>query len=242
MNITRLASIPFVAVVAIASTQTAAADAKADRATIAETLTKLSTSAATLAKTAKESDDRGARKKFGPAASDLSDDLGALARRLGKDVAIKTIATDAASLDKDASALVELADEVEDKDERKTLRAQASLIQQGIANARKAIDAVKEGTAAAPSAPVRFTGRVFNTSDADNCSFGENLKFVISRGGQQVYATQNVVFPGKDFALVLDKGSYLVQLLDTSGEFMAQRTLEVGREGWSFKSGCVHTD
>ncbi len=217
---------------------TASADQKADRAAIATSLTQLSTNAGTLAKAAKASDDRGARKKFGPAAAELSDDLAALAKRLGKDIAMKSIATDAAAVDKDATALVELADEAEDKDERKSLRSQATMIQQGIAAARKAMDAVK-GDAAA-SAPQKFTGRLFNNSDS--CSWEENLKFVVSRDGQQVFATQNVVFPGKDFALVLEKGKYLVQLHDTSGKFLGQGNLDASKEGWIFKSGCVNQD
>jgi hypothetical protein len=216
----------------------ARADQKADRAAIATSLTQLSTNAGTLAKAAKASDDRGARKKFGPAAAELSDDLAALAKRLGKDVAMKSIATDAAAIDKDASALVELADEAEDKEERKSLRSQATMIQQGIAAARKAMDAVKDD--AAPSAPQKFTGRLVNNSDS--CSWAENLKFVVSRDGAQVFATQNMVFPGKDFALVLEKGKYLVQLHDTSGKFLGQGTLDASKEGWIYKSGCVNQD
>ena len=217
---------------------TTRADQKSDRAAIATSLTQLSTNAGTLAKAAKASEDRGARKKFGPAAAELSDDLAALAKRLGKDVAMKAIATDAAAVDKDASALVELADEADDKDERKSLRSQATMIQQGIAAARKAMDAVKEDAAA--SAPQKFTGRMFNNSDS--CSWAENLKFVVSRDGQQVFATQNMVFPGKDVALVLEKGKYLVQLHDTSGKFLGQGTLDASKEGWSYKSGCVNQD
>ena len=219
---------------------TARADQKADRAAIATSLTQLSTNAGTLAKAAKASEDRGARKKFGPAAAELSDDLSALAKRLGKDVAMKSIATEAAAVDKDASALVELADEVETKEDRTSLRSQASMIQQGIAAARKAMDAVKDDATAAPSAPQKFTGRLFNNSDS--CSWAENLKFVVSRDGTQVFATQNMVFPGKDFALVLEKGKYLVQLHDTSGKFLGQGTLDASREGWIYKSGCVNQD
>lgn len=217
---------------------TASADQKTDRAAIATSLTQLSTNAGSLAKAAKASDDRGARKKFGPAAAELSDDLGALAKRLGKDVAMQSIATDAAAVDKDATALIDLADEAEDKEERKSLRSQATMIQQGIAAARKAMDAVKVDAAA--SAAQKFTGRLVNTSG--DCSWAENLKFVISRDGRQVFATQNMVFPGKDFALVLETGKYLVQLHDTSGKFLGQGSLDASKEGWIFKSGCVNQD
>jgi hypothetical protein len=214
--------------------------AEADRTAIADSLNKLSASAASLAQTAKRSDDRGARKKFGPAAAELGDDLGALARRAAKDVPLKTIAQDAAAVDKDANALVELADEAEDKDERKALRAQAVLIAQGIASVRKAIDAAaatdgKTATAATP----KFTGRIFNDSNGDKCGISENMKFAISQNGRQVFTSQ-LVFPGKDFSLVLEKGSYLVQLLDTTNTFKGQRQLEVSREGWMFRSGCVN--
>ncbi len=218
---------------------TARADQKADRAAIATTLTQLSTAAGSLAKTAKASDDRGARKKFGPAAAELSDDIAALAKRLGKDVPMKSVATDAAAVEKDATALVDLADEAEDKEERKALRSQATLIQQGVASARKAIDAVKEDSATS-SAPQKFTGRLVNTSNA--CSWEENLRFVVSRDGQAVFTTQNMVFPGKDVALVLEKGKYNVALQDTSGKFLGQGTLDASREGWIYKSGCVNQD
>lgn len=211
--------------------------ARADRPALVDAFTRLSASATALGKAARASDDRGARKKFAPAATELGDDLAALARRLGKDVPLKTVAGDAAEADKAAARLVELADEVEDKDERKAMRAQASLVEQGIAALRKQLDAKEEATA--PAAPQRFTGHLSNTSDA--CSWSENLKFVVSRDGAQVFASQ-IVFPGKDLALVVEKGRYLVQLLDTSGKLMGQATLDANREGWLFKSGCVNKD
>ena len=81
---------------------------------------------------------------------------------------------------------------------------------------------------------------MFNTSNS--CSWEENLKFVVSRDGQQVFATMNMVFPGKDVPLVLEKGKYLVQLLDTSGKFLGQGNLDASKEGWIFQSGCVNQD
>lgn len=221
---------------------TAHADQKSDRAAIADTLSKLSTSAATLSRDAKALDDRGARKKFAPAASELADDLAALARRTVKDVPLKSIAQDASEIDKAADALVDLADEVEDKDERKALRSQATLIQQGVAQVRKSIDSAS--TAAAkddkPAAPERFTGLLFNNSDA--CSWSENVRFVLSAGGQQVWKS-DLVFPGRNTSVVLHKGSYLVQVLDTAGsKLLARGTVEATKEGWIFKSGCVNQD
>ena len=219
------------------------ADERADRAAIAETLTKLSAGASSTASAAKASDDRGARKKFAPAATDLGDDLAALARRAVKDVPLKAIAKDAAGIAKDAGALVELADEVEDKDLRKQLRASAQLLADGVASVRKSIDtavaSADKGGAVPAAAATRYTGRIFNNSDS--CSWEENLKFVVSRDGQQVFTSQ-MVFPGKDFALVVEKGRYLVQFFDTSGKFLGQGNLDANREGWMFKSGCVNQD
>ena len=239
MNLKQL-SLVAIAIVAVSAISMPVAEA--DRAEIADSLNKLAAGAASLAQTAKRSDDRGARKKFGAAAAELGDDLGALARRAAKDVPLKTIAQDAAAVDKDANALVDLADEVEDKNERKALRSQAALIAQGIASVRKTINAAAttDGKAAAAETP-KFTGRIFNDSNGDKCGISENMKFAISRNGRQVFTSQ-LVFPGKDFPLVLEKGSYLVQLLDTTNTFKGQRQLEVGREGWMFRSGCVNED
>ena len=218
----------------------ARADVKADRAALGDALTKLSASATALGKAAKAADDRGARKKFAPMATELGDDLSALVRRIAKDVPLKTVAGDAAEADKTAAKLVELADEIEDKEERKTMRAQASLIAQGVAVQRKQLDAVAAaegaggGTAAAAQ---RFTGRLVNNSDS--CSWAENLKFVVSRNGAQVFASQ-LVFPGKDQPLVLERGGYLVVSTDVTGKQLAQGNLDANREGWMFKSGCVN--
>jgi hypothetical protein len=215
------------------------ADAKADRAALADSATKLSQSAATLGKAAKASDDRGARRKFAPAATDLGDDLASFARRLSKDAALKTLIKDMTDLVKNAHALVDLADEAEDKEERKQLRAQAVLLEQGVAALGKAfVTAVQNEDAkpAANAAPKRFTGRLFNNTD--KCDWSENVKFVLSREGQQVYATQ-IIFPGKNFAIVLEQGTYLVSIHETNGDFLAQKTLDVKNEGWQFMSGCV---
>jgi Skp family chaperone for outer membrane proteins len=239
MNIQRVAS-RWIAVVAIAvvGMPVASADQKADRAAIAEALTKLATSATALGQTAKASDDRGARKKFAPAATELGDDLAALARRAGKDVPLKTLGKEAAEIEKDANALVELADEAEDKAERKSLRSQAALIGQGIATVKKSIESAstKEDK---PAEVAKFTGRLLNNSDS--CSWAENVRFVISANGQQVFQSQ-LVFPGKDLPLVLSKGTYLVQVTDTVGKLLAQGNLAAEREGWSYKSGCVNQD
>ena len=47
------------------------------------------------------------------------------------------------------------------------------------------------------------------------------------------------MFPGKNSALVLEEGQYLVQILETNGDFLAQKTLDAKTEGWQLVSGCV---
>lgn len=212
------------------------ADAKSDRAALVDAATKLSTSAGTLGKAAKASDDRGARKKFAPAAVELGDDLAAFARRVGKDVPFKSLAKDMSDLVKDAHALVELADEAEDKEDRKTLRAQAVLLEQGVIGLGTQLVAAAQKEEAKPAAAKRFNGRIFNNTD--KCNWGENLKFVVSREGQTI-GTTGLVFPGKSYSTVLEQGTYLVQILETNGEFLAQKTIEVKTEGWQLVSGCV---
>ena len=232
-----LSLISLVAVVLFATP--AFADAKADHAALSDSAAKLSTSAATLAKAAKASDDRGARKKFAPAAQDLSDDLAAFSRRAAKDQPFKSLAADATAVLKDSSALVELADEAEDKEERKSLRSQAVLIQQGVANLGKALiaaAAAEEKGGATPATAKKFTGRLFNTTD--KCNWPENVKFQVSRNGTVVFTSQ-MVFDGRNIGLVLDEGQYLVQMFETNNDFLAQKTLDVKAEGWQFVSGCV---
>lgn len=91
--------------------------------------------------------------------------------------------------------------------------------------------------AAPPAAPnPRYTGRLVNSSD--KCDWPENVKLVITRDGAQVFATQ-MIFPGKDFPIVLEKGRYAVQILDTSSSLLAAKQFDVGSEGWAFATGCV---
>jgi hypothetical protein len=221
----------------------AMADSKADHAALSDSATKLSASAGSLAKTAKASDDRAARKKFAPAAQDLGDDLASFARRAAKDQPFATLATDATALVKDARALVDLADDVEDKDERKSLRASATLVQQGVEALGKQLVAAAEnegkgggGTKPADTTPRRFTGVLVNNTD--KCSWEENVFFQIVKNGQAVYKTQ-LVFPGKTSPLALEQGSYVIQVLETNGELLAQKPFEAKSEAWQFMSGCV---
>jgi hypothetical protein len=213
----------------------ALADSKVDRSAISDSLTRLATSAASLSRTAKHSDDRGARKKFAPAAQELSDDLTALARRVGKGVPLRAIGKDAAAAEKDAGALVELADEAEEKELRKSLRNHASLLQQGMAAIRKVVDAAKDGQDSPQAAP-RYTGRLLNNTN--KCSWPGNIRFVVTRNGTQVFASR-IVFPGRDQTLVVESGQYAVQVSDTSGTTLASLTINANQEGWTLLSGCV---
>jgi hypothetical protein len=240
-------TLTLIALIAVALFATpAAADATADHAALADAATKLSANAASLAKIAKESDDRGARKKFGPAAQDLSDDLAAFARRAAKDQPFKALASDAAALVKDSTALVELADEAEDKDTRKALRAHAVLIQTGVANMGKQLVAASQaedkggGGGAKPAEARRFTGLLVNNSDNDKCSdtFAENVFFQVVSNGQAIWKSQ-LVFPGKNTALALHEGQYVIQILGSASNLIAQRPFDAKAEGWQFNTGCV---
>jgi hypothetical protein len=136
-----ISNLAVVVVLLLVFASRAQADDASDRALIGDALVKLSATAESLAKTAKASDDRAVRKKFAPAAIDLADDLGALANRARKEVPIATVTKELAAIDRAAVALVELADEAEEKDERKALRAQATQLQQTIASSRRIIEA-----------------------------------------------------------------------------------------------------
>jgi hypothetical protein len=112
-----------------------------DRAVVGDALGKVSAGAQAVAQQARKSDDKAVRKKFAAAAAEIGDDLDSLARRIRKDTPLKTIAAGLADTDRDATTLIDAADDAEDKAERKTLRAQAQLLEQGIATVRKALDA-----------------------------------------------------------------------------------------------------
>jgi hypothetical protein len=116
------------------------ADSPAQRAAISDELGRLAQSAASLAKTAAASDDRDIRKKFVAKATDLGDDLSALSRRARKDVALKVIMTDALAIDRDAFALIDMADDADDKAERRSLRGLATSLEAGVAGVKKAIE------------------------------------------------------------------------------------------------------
>jgi hypothetical protein len=97
----------------------------------------------------------------------------------------------------------------------------------------------KGGPAPSASAAValpKYTGTLSNNTDT--CDWPENVKFVVSQNGAQVF-TSGLVFPGKQVTTTLEKGSYFVQILDTSGSPLGSKALTAGKDGWSFASGCV---
>ncbi|HEU0035201.1 MAG TPA: DUF4476 domain-containing protein [Kofleriaceae bacterium] len=140
------------------------ADAKSDRAIVAEAIDRLSAASAQLAKAANASDARTVRRKLAPAASDLADDLANLARRTRRDTAYDALAKDSIAIGRDASALVDLADEADDKDERKALRAQATALDQGVAIVRKTLEALaaRRDDSAAPAKPAPMKKETFD--------------------------------------------------------------------------------
>ena len=159
-------------------------------------MTKLGTTAESLGKTAKASDDRGARKKFAPKATEIADDLAALAKRARKDVPLTTIASALADIDKDANALVDAADEVEDKTDRKNYRAQAQQLEQGVAAIKKTIDtlaAAGDKPAAQPKPepmkPDAFKALLAAVNDANT----DNDKISVARAAGGNYFTANQI-------------------------------------------------
>lgn len=173
------------------------ADAAGDRAIISDTLDKLAANAHALGKSAAGSDDRGVRKKFAPAATDLGDDLEALGRRAAKpDVTIETVVKGLAPIDKDAAQLVDLADEASDKAERKNLRAQATQLQGLIATSKKIIEAyAAKKEPAAPAKPAAMTDAAFAqlVGAVRGASFDDDKVGVIREAAKLNWFTTNQV-------------------------------------------------
>lgn len=188
----------FALLLVIATAARADADSAQERSVISETLDKLGNAAHALAKTAQSSDDRGARKKFASAATDLGDDLKGLARRAAKqEVALAVVVQGLGEIDKDALGLVDVADEVSDKQERKTLRAQAVQLQQQIATAKKIIDQIankKEEAKAAPGNQA-MTDAAFNqlVSSVRSASFDEDKVGVVRDAARLNWFTTNQI-------------------------------------------------
>lgn len=176
----------------------ARADSAQERSVISDALDKLGNAAHALAKTAQGSDDRGARKKFASAATDLGDDLKGLARRAAKqEVALAVVVQGLGEIDRDATGLVDVADEVQDKQERKTFRAQAVQLQQQISAAKKIIEQIankKEEAKAAPGNQA-MTEAAFNqlVSAVRGASFDEDKVGVVRDAARLNWFTTNQI-------------------------------------------------
>ena len=183
----------FALLLVIATASRADADSAQERSVISETLDKLGNAAHALAKTAQSSDDRGAS-----AATDLGDDLKGLARRAAKqEVALAVVVQGLGEIDKDALGLVDVADEVSDKQERKTLRAQAVQLQQQIATAKKIIDQIankKEEAKAVPGNQA-MTDAAFTqlVSSVRSASFDEDKVGVVRDAARLNWFTTNQI-------------------------------------------------
>ncbi len=171
------------------------ADSAQERSVIADTLDKLGNAAHALSKTAQGSDDRGARKKFASAATDLGDDLKGLARRAAKqDVVLGVVVQGLGEIAKDANGLVDVADEVQDKQERKTLRAQAVQLQQQIGAAKKIIEQLANKKAE-PAKNQAMTDAAFNqlVSAVRGASFDEDKVGVVRDAARLNWFTTNQI-------------------------------------------------
>jgi hypothetical protein len=169
-----------------------------DRAAISDALAKVGAGAEALARGAKASEDRAVRKKLAAQATELGDDLAALAKRARKDVPYKTIAKEAQDIAKDVGALVDLVDEAEDKAERKALRAQVAMLDQQLAAVRKSIDdaAAKDDTkkpaAAPPPAPIKPDVFKQLLAAVDDANTDSNKLHVIAAANQNWFLAQQV--------------------------------------------------
>jgi hypothetical protein len=216
----------------------AVADDKSQRSLAAAQFQSLADTAKALADTAKASEDRAARKRFAPAALDISDDVTMLAKRVLREVEWKIILSDAESIRKQTKALIAMADDVEEKDERKVLRAAAVQLDDGLANAVKVVQAIPVSKNAESVKLRRFSGVFINDSNADKCDMPMHVTFRVYRGGSEVFAT-NLVPAGKQIATGLDEGEYMLTLGDTT-EVWINTKLVVGKEGWAFRTGCIN--
>ena len=166
------------------ATRHAAADAASDRAAIAEAFTKLSSYASGVARDAAKSEDRVVRKKLAPAATDIADDLARLAQRTRKDTAYSALAKDTATLGTDAAALIELADDAEDKAERKTFRGQAVALEQSISAMRKVLDGMRDADSNSKPAPMKDAAFAQLVEAIKQASFDDEKIAVVRHAAQ----------------------------------------------------------
>jgi hypothetical protein len=191
----------------VAGARRSHADSAADRSAIAEALTKLASYADGVAQAAQRSDDRGVRKKFAPRASDVADDLEALASRTRKNVTYRALGKQALEIDRDVLALIELADEAQDKHERKALRAQAVTLEQSVATTHKVLEALAardDDKPAKPAKPQPMTSAAFGqlVEAIRSASFDDDKVSVVR------LAAQNNWFSANQGAAVMDLLSF----------------------------------
>ncbi len=196
-----LASLVSIVVLLLAfATHHAVADAGRERAAIADSLDKLASNAMTLARTAHRSEDRALRRRFARAATDLGDDLDALARRARRpNVEIDVIARTLRHLDQDAQRLVDLADDADDRYERKDLRRQATQLEQMIGASQKLIaayaskDTSDDRRPAKPAGPTPMTDAAYGqlVSAVRHSSFDKGKVGVIRDAAQHNWFTSN---------------------------------------------------
>lgn len=135
-----------------------------DRGAIAEALSRVATTADSFVRSATASEDRAVRRTLAPKAREISEDASSLARRARRDVPLGVIAKDAQALGRETAELIDLADEAADKAERKSLRAQATVIDQQLAAARRQIDdaAAADNKPQQPAKPAPMTAEAFS--------------------------------------------------------------------------------
>jgi hypothetical protein len=112
-------------------------------------LDALTRAAGVLARHASGSQDRKVRKQLAPVATEVEEDLAALAERAHKGLPARTVASELAHLALAAAPLEDLCDEAADRDERRVLRAQARAVIDGIAQLRARLREAREPRAAA---------------------------------------------------------------------------------------------
>jgi hypothetical protein len=134
-----------------------------NRGAISDGLARVAAAAESYARSAGQSEDRAVRRKLAMKAKDIADDLTQLSRRVLKDVPLSAIAKEAVGIGRETAALVEAADEADDKAERRSLRAQATVIDQQLAAVRRQIDdaAAADSKPQQPAKPVAMSVDAF---------------------------------------------------------------------------------
>jgi len=170
-----------------------------DRAAISDGLARVAGAAESYARSAAASEDRAVRRKLAQKANEIAEDLTALSRRARKDIPLRTIAKDAMNIGRDTAQLIDLADEAEDKAERKSLRAQATVVDQQLAAVRRQIDDAvatdKPQAPAQPAKPAPMTNDAFAALYAavKHESFDSNKLTVVQQAAQANWFTASQI-------------------------------------------------